>query len=159
MADGGQAVPEYALKAAYLYNFAQLTDWPMAMGGPDEPFDVCIFGQDDLYSALEGLRGSQVKGHPVRAVRIAEVAEARQCRLVFIGNAESMRGVHMQDSLRGQPVLTVTDDTKIWQAGAIIMIVSEQRRLSFEVNMMQARRSRLKFSSKLLRLAKTVIGE
>lgn len=158
-ADEARVIPEYVMKAAYLFNFAQLTEWPVAAGGAEDWFNACVFGQDELYAALEAFRGRPVGGQRLRPVRIVETAEARQCRLIFIGNGEPMRGVSLLGSLRSLPVLTVTDEARIARAGAIITLVVEQRRLFFEVNLDYARRAQLKFSSKLLRLAKSVIGE
>lgn len=153
-----QAVPEYAMKAVYLYNFAQLTEWPTQPGVSDEAFNICIAGQDELYGALESLRGRMVNGRQLRPVRLAEGADARQCHLVYVGDGEGARGVRLLEGVRGHPVLTVTDDAKAARAGAMLVIGQEQRRLSFDVDLDAARRSQLKFSSKLLRLARKITG-
>ena len=153
------AVPEYAMKAAYLYNFAQLTDWPIQGGVSDDGFNLCVFGQEELIAALESLRGRLINGHQLRVVRIADVADARHCHLMYVSDSDSTRGIRLLESLRGAPVLTVSDDQRAVRYGAMLMIVPEQHRLTFEINLDAARRSQMKFSSKLLRLAKKVNGE
>ena len=58
-----QAVPEYAMKAAYLYNFALLTTWPGA--APGGPFTLCGYGQDTFGPALGPLKGKEVNGQKI----------------------------------------------------------------------------------------------
>ena len=50
-----QAVPEYTMKAAYLYNFALLTTWPVADSAVDKGFNLCFYGQDEFGPALDKL--------------------------------------------------------------------------------------------------------
>jgi len=158
-ADGPtQPVPEYTMKAIYLYNFAQLTEWPSKNEAADTPFTICIYGQNELVTALVALRGKTVNQQQLRFLHGADVAEARQCHLLYIGEDETERGSRLIATLRGAPVLTVTDAPQLAQAGAMLLIVSEGRRLSFEANVDFAKRSQLKFSSKLLALARRVSG-
>ena len=152
------AIPEYTMKAAYLYNFAQLTDWPMQSGASDGVFNLCVFGQDEVLSALESLRRKTINGHQLRPVRITESSDARQCHLLYVGEMDAGRAGRVLDSLRKAPILTVTDDPRLTRSGVMLLIVPEERRLSFEVNVEVARSAQLKFSSKLLGLAKRVIG-
>ena len=42
---------EYQIKAAFLYNFAQFTQWPTnAFAGPDKPLVIGILGADPFAS-------------------------------------------------------------------------------------------------------------
>lgn len=153
-----KAIPEYTMKAAYLYNFAQLTDWPSLSATGRETFNLCIHGQDEVAVALEAMRGRVIAGHPLKSVRLSDPSEARQCDLVYIGESDGPRGNHLMEAVRGSPVLTVTDDPRVARYGAMLLIVQEGRRLTFNVNLDAARQSQIKFSSKLLRLANRVSG-
>lgn len=154
--DAPKAVPEYTMKAAYLYNFAQLTEWP---DGGSETFNLCIYGTSELDAALESLRGRTINRRPLRLVRVADATEAQQCQLLFVGEGESGPGSRLFGKLQGTPVLTVTDDPRMARAAAMLVLVPEARRLAFEASVDLAKRSRLKFSSKLLGLARRVIQE
>lgn len=153
-----RAVPEYTMKAAYLYNFAQLTDWP-EYSTADGAFNLCIYGHDDFGSALSTLRGKTINMQELRLRRVTDVADARLCHLLFVGDSEGARGARLLEALRTEAVLTVTDNSQIALAGAILLIRTDDQRLSFDVNLDAAKRAHLKFSSKLLRLAKRVTGE
>jgi hypothetical protein len=158
-ADEARPVPEYAMKAVYIYNFAQLSSWPDAKNTADNVFNLCIYGQDGIASALDGLRGKKVGSRLLRVLLVSDAAEARNCHLLYVGEGSGERGRRLFEALRGSPVLTITDDPRAERSGAMLLIVPDERRLAFEVNLEAARRSQLQFSSKLLHLARRVIGE
>jgi len=64
-AQTSQAVPEYTMKAAYLYNFALLTTWPTTSPF-GASFNLCLYGQDDFGPALDVLNGKEVNGQRVQ---------------------------------------------------------------------------------------------
>ncbi len=153
---GVVAVPEYTLKAAYLYNFAQLTEWPAeAEMAESEEFRVCSYGTEGWGDALEGLSGKEVASRSIRVRSVREPGEARQCDLLFIGEGDPRRAAWLIGSVRGMPVLTVSDSPGV---DAMLTILTEERRLAFRVNLHSARESKLRLSSKLLNLARHVAG-
>ena len=79
-AQTSQAIPEYTMKAAYLYNFALLTTWPTS--APTGPFTLCLYGQDTFGPALEALNGKEVNGQTIQVRHIERVENALQCRLI-----------------------------------------------------------------------------
>jgi len=105
------------------------------------------------------LRGKSVGSRVLRVLRVGDVAEARNCHLLYVGEGGGERGRRLFEALRGIPVLTITDDPRGERSGAMLQIVPEDKRLVFEVNLEAARRSQLKLSSKLLHLARRVTGE
>ncbi|MFZ2267258.1 MAG: YfiR family protein [Azonexus sp.] len=157
--DTTKAVPEYAMKAVYLYNFAQLTEWPATSASSRESFNLCVIGPDEIVAALEPLRGRMVNQQRLRLLRVSESTEARQCQILFIAEESGLQGIRLLDALRGTTVLTITDDQRIARAGAMLIIQAEGRRLAFNVNLEAARAGQLRFSSKLLSLARRVSGE
>src|ERR1700712_1267339 len=62
-----QASREYQLKAVFLYNFAQFTDWPAdAFAGDKSPIVIGVLGGDPFGPALDDtVRGETVRGHPL----------------------------------------------------------------------------------------------
>lgn len=153
------AVPEYAMKAVYLYHFAQLTTWPDTPGATDDRFNLCIYAQDEIAPSLEILRGKTVGSRVLRLQLVSDAGEAKNCHLLYIGEGGGERARRLFEAVRGIPVLTITDDPKVDRSGAMLKIVPDDRRLGFTVNMEPVRRSQLKLSSKLLNLAKRVTGE
>ena len=146
------AVTEYELKAAFLYNFASFTEWP-PKAAPG--MVVCVFGQDPFGAVLDGLKGKIVQGQPLEVRRVTTAAEARACRVVFIGDGDTDPGPLLA-ALRSSPVLTVSESRDAARRGAMIGLVVDGGRVAFEVNTGVASSAGLTLSSKLLRLARQV---
>lgn len=157
-AAGENVVKEYTMKAAYVYNFAQLAEWPSSVGNDKaSPFSVCVSGTDDWGGSMELLQGKTIDGRALDVRRVATSDEVRQCQVLFIAEGDGRRGERLIDGARGQPILTVTDDGRI--RDAMLTISSEKQRLVFEVNLEMVRGAQLRLSSKLLRLATRVVGQ
>lgn len=153
-AEARTAVPEYRMKAAYLYNFAKLTDWPVAPANGQ--FNLCIFGEDDFGTTRKTLRSKTINNLPLNVRHIVNLNEAQACQLLFIGDSDGIKGKRLLDGLQQTPVLTVTDASHAARTSAMLVLLTEERRLSFEVHHARAKRAQLILSSKLLRLAKRV---
>ena len=151
-----QAVPEYTMKAAYLYNFALLTTWPSTL--PAGPFTLCLYGQDAFGPALAALNGKEVNGQTIQVRHIERVEHALQCRLIFINEPNEGRVAQLVSKIARAPILTVVDDGLARPAGAMISLAPENRRLTFEVNANAIRQANLQVSSRLLQLAAKVVS-
>ena len=56
-------LPEYRLKAAFLYNFAVFTEWPSDVG---KTLNLCVFGDDPFGPEIDGLEGKAAGERPSR---------------------------------------------------------------------------------------------
>ena len=83
---------------------------------------------------------------------------ARTCHILFIASSEKAQLKRIFEDLRGTDVLTVGDTKGFAELGGIINFVLEDDRVHFEVNRKAADQAGLKISSKLLSVAKRVIG-
>jgi len=151
-----RAVPEYTMKAAYLYNFAQLTDWPSVPLADRENFHLCVVGQEEVATAVQPLRGRIIDGRPLKLVLLTDATDVRQCDLLYIGEGNRILGNRLLNGLRDSKVLTVTDDQYLAHNGTMLFLLTEGNRLTFEVNLDAAKRAQINFSSKLLRLASRI---
>lgn len=147
------AVTEYELKAAFLYNFASFTEWPPSAA---PGMVVCVLGQDPFGVVLDGLKGKVVQGLPLEVRRVTTAAEARACRVVFVGTGSGDDPGPLLAALRSSPVLTVAESRDAARRGAMIGLVVDGGRVGFEVNTGVASNAGLTLSSKLLRLARQV---
>jgi hypothetical protein len=153
---GEVPVREYAMKTAYLYNFAQLAEWPPSTaekGGL--AFNLCVFGTEEWGDAFGLLRGKEVNGRPLLIRNVVLPTEVRECHILFVGEGDRRRGDRLLDGARGLPILTVTDD--VGMRDAILIVIRDKQRLAFEVNMVSLRSTNLQLSSKLLRLAVSIV--
>ncbi len=152
---------EYDVKAAFLYNFAKFVEWPPdALGSPEEPMEICVFGDDPFGESLDAVvRGETLNGRRLVVRRTRSLADLRDCQAVFLPGAERSRLAEALATLRGASVLTVGEVDGFLSQGGMIRFVLDQGRVRFEINQEAAERGGLKLSSKLLRLARAVYPE
>lgn len=152
---------EYRVKAAFIFHFAQLVHWPenTAKSGTD-PFAVCIFGDDPFRGALEeAMSGKTIDERPVRVSHAKAPADIQGCRVLFVGDAAMKRFPSLLSALKDSAVLTIGDSEEfVLQRGGVIGFCVDQNKIRFDVNLDAASRARLKISSRILLLAKVVIG-
>lgn len=169
---------EYQVKAAFLYNFIQFVDWPEEkLADSNEPITISIVGDDPFGDAFEPIKDKKVKGRSVVVKRFKSFEELEKsieknksqsdqeietlvnCHLLFICFSERKNLEKIINAVKDRNVLTVGEMEGFLEAGGIINLFVEEKKLRFEINVAAAERAGLKIRSKLLRLAKRVIEE
>ena len=136
-------VRDVELKAAYIFNFAQFTAWPEPGKGP---FMVCAAADSVLWTSLQALNGKPVNNRSWTVVDASSRAPG-SCDVLVLGrSAERPAAAH--------GVLVVRDG--LGRGGAAITLVEGDEQVRFDVDTAEAARNGLRFSSKLLRLARNV---
>jgi YfiR/HmsC-like len=153
-----QALDEYQVKAALLFNFIKFVEWPAdAFSDDGAPIVVGVVGNDPFGRALDqAVNGKSIRGRQVITRRLRWDQDLRACHLLFISPSERKRLPQILAGLRGASVLTLSDINQSNQPGGIINFILEADKVRFEINASMAEQARLKISSKLLALAKTV---
>jgi len=146
---------EVAVKATDLYKFAAFVDWPpSAFAGPAEPAVVCVAGDDPFGAILDqAVRGQRIGARPIVVMRLDRVERGAPCTILFAAPSRRQPPAEALDRVRGQPVLTVTDDADDPAARGMIDFVLRDGRVRFRIDPRAAERSGLSISSKLLGLA------
>ena len=152
------ATNEYKVKAAFLFHFAQLVDWPSdAFNSGDQSLNLCIFDDEPHLQELQStLEGKQIGAQVVHVRLLHQTQSAQRCSILFLGRDEGRRQTAVLRNLRGQPVLTVGEADNFLSEGGIIWLHLEHDRIRFDINMGVADSSHLKISSRLLLLASSV---
>lgn len=146
----GQALPEPAVKSAYVYNFALFAEWPDENAGG--ALSVCVPAASPMAPVLADLNGKPVRQRRV-LVRALAVGEApRGCHMLYVDGADRERWRQLRGDAAG--VLTVADSTDVALDGAMVSLVRDGNKLAFDIDAGAARAARIAMSSKLLRLAR-----
>ena len=82
--------------------------------------------------------------------------DLRSCNILFISSSERQRLPQIIQSLRGSSVLTVGEMGGFNQQGGMINFILVSNKVRFEINAREAEQARIKISSKLLALGKTL---
>ena len=148
---------EYAVKAAFIYNFAEFIAWPdWPSSDHADSFDICIIGNDPFRSAMNALRNENIRGKKVQIKRLNSASSCSHCQIVYISSSEQDRLDQILATLQGHNILTVADTADFARSGVIFNLYLEDNKVRFEVNIDAVKRSELNISSKLLRLGRIV---
>ena len=149
---------EYELKAAFLYNFAKFIDWPeSSFANARSPFVICVLGADPFGRVLDDvLRNKSIGSRAVVIERFKDLAQARQCQMIFVSQSEGPHLAAILQDLQHAPVLVVGESDGFAEAGGTLQFTLEDAHLRFLINTDAAQRAGLNVSSKLLSLAKVV---
>jgi len=139
-------VRDVELKAAYIYNFAQFTVWPEG-GRAKDAFVVCASPDSALWTSLASFNGKPVGGRPWSLADAGARLRQGDCNVLVLGRSA-------ERPLAAPGMLVVRDGPG---RGAAITLVDGDEHVRFDVDTEEAQRSGLRFSSKLLRLARTVL--
>ncbi len=156
-----QNASEDQVKAAYLFNFAKLAEWPRT-ALPDGPSHLVIGisgGDEAFVDALKFLvTGKLIGTHPVVVKPLSSEEDMKSCHIVFFRASERKQTQAAIESLVHTGILLVGEDEHFLRQGGMINLVREKGSIRFEVNSEALDRSEIHFSSKILALAKSGYG-
>lgn len=145
---------EVQLRAAFVYRFAQFTQWPPP---PLREFTYCVAGIDSGdVDAWRKLSTKPMAAAIVQMHRLDSPQQASQCQLLVLGFSDRAELRRWLSALADEPVLVIGNSPEAFRAGATIGLVLEPNGLSFRVNNTEAKRRGLVLSSQMLKLAREV---
>ena len=148
-------MPEYLVKATFLYNFAKFTEWPdEAFEAPGSPLRICILGDGRFGDAFETIKSKTVGGRPLSIRFCGDVEESKGCHVLYIGYSEENHVSEILEKLDASTCLTVGDASGFVRSGGMLGFFLENNKVRFEANLSAIGRSRLSISSRLLKLAR-----
>jgi len=152
------AIPEYQLKAIFLFNFTQFVDWPPdTFADPNSPLTICVLGEDPFGVVLDdAVRGEMVNGRPLIVQHYRSAAEIKNCQILFLSSSEAQHMAQTLENLKGRSILTVSDADGFVRSGGIIRMATVAHKVRLHINLDAAQAAKLTISSKLLRPAEIV---
>jgi len=150
--------PEYRIKAAFLYNFADFTTWPKeAFESKTSPIVVGVLGRDPFGKTLEAtFRDKKIGKRRFELHRWKHEDDVGRCHILFIPRSERAHAERMLAKLRGRHILIVSESEGFIGRGGILNFYIEKKKIRFEVQVDEAKRARLTISSHLLKLGRIV---
>lgn len=153
-----QTADEYQVKAAYMYNLAKFVNWPSgAFETPSQPIVFCVLGQTPLSRPLEdALAGKVVGQRPLVFRELSDSSHAGDCKVLFLSLPDKKRLLQTLDQVKSLHVLTVGETEDFTDEGGIARFLLDAGRVRLEFNLDAADEAKLRVSSKLLSLGRTV---
>lgn len=147
---------EYDVKAAFLLNFSRYVTWPAERQKP--PFRICIYGSNPFGRRLaEAVSGERWQSQPMEVRILQLLSDGRSCHILYVPDAAGdVLGDHWTGG--ALPTLTVGEDERFLTQGGMIRFFLENNRVRFSINQTIAESAGLQISSRLLRLARSVVA-
>jgi hypothetical protein len=142
---------EYALKAAFVYNFTRYIEWTSSNDGDE--FVIGVIGYSPLIRHLQAIAVSKsVNGKKIVVKQYYTPEEIKSCHILFIPNQinYSISSI-LKYTSRG--TLTISEEEGYASRGTALNFVVVDNKLKFESNLRAMDAAGLKASSELLRLA------
>lgn len=153
-----EPVPEYQVKAVFLFNFAQFVEWPApAFSDARAPLVIGVLGDDPLGAFLEEtVRGERLGERALVVRRYRRVEDVTTCHILFISRSERALIDEIRARLEHRPILIVSDIRHFAEQGGMIGFITDKNRVRFAINLEATQAANLTVSSKLLRVAHVV---
>ncbi|RJG15269.1 YfiR family protein [Massilia cavernae] len=146
---------EREVKAAYLYKFGSFVEWPeSSFARPDSPLEIAVAGDDALADQLaRTVGGRQVGGRQIAVRKLRSGEAPGAAHILFVSGHDRAAAAEMLKSVRGQPVLTVSDTEESLALGCMVAFVVSANKMRFLVALGQVAPSRLRISARMLAAA------
>jgi len=156
----GAPTDEFALKAAFLFNFTRFVEWPQsAFSSAEDPFRVCVIGEDPFGNRLVALRQRRVAERSIRVEYPNTSSALARCQVAYIGAATPAELLTAALQRNPSTLLTVSSDSAFVRQGGMVALVTDAGRIRLHINLGVVRSSPLRFSAKLLEIAQVRHGD
>lgn len=95
-----QDLPEYRLKAAFVYNFILFTEFPAEVG---TTLNLCIHGPDPFGKEIDGLHGKAAGARSIAVQRKGARESLKGCQVVFFADAAAETLPRLVESVHASP--------------------------------------------------------
>jgi hypothetical protein len=150
---------EYAIKAAFLYQFLNYVEWPAdSFAEKSAPFIIGVHDTNPFGNVLNQVtKDKKAADRSIEIRSLTSASDVTECHILFVPKAVPKA---LQDAVikaaHGSHTLTVGESDDFINRGGAARFFLEGNKVRFEFNKDVIAENNLKVSSKLLALAKTV---
>lgn len=149
---------EVKLEAVFIYNFLKYTQWPA--DDPDQPYHIVILGETPVYEYLTAIASDQkVNGREILVIRQSRWSAEDTCHVLYISPDNRRKLPDIMARIQDKSVLTISDRANSGGGSTTLSFFLEDGKLRFQVDMDLIRKSGIRLSSQLLKLARVVSGQ
>jgi hypothetical protein len=154
------AMLERRIKAAFVYKFAGFVDWPPdAFAQADTPIRIGVMGEESIVQDIaEASMNRTVKGRRVQVTQIAPGGSLEGLHILFLREAASSGLRDSIAALKPEALLVVTETADALDRGSVINFLLDGGKVRFDISLEAAQSRGLKLSSRLITVARKVIG-
>jgi hypothetical protein len=149
---------EDRIKAALVFKVIKFVDWPAAVLPDREPLQICALGTSPVGEALSAADGKAARDRFARFRRIdgLSAAETKGCHVLYLPGGARDNTSGLPALVRERGILTVSDRPDFARRGGMIGLIRAENRISFEINLRNAREGGIEPGAPLLELANII---
>lgn len=155
-----ESVPEYYVKAAFLFKILNFVEWPTGSTLADKPAKICVLGKNPFQNYLHEIADTNKTDYVATIHITRDINTADDCHILFISQSEKHNLSDIIPVLKQRPTLTISDIKKFaFRTGMIeVGIHPIKNKFQFKMNLTSVKASGIKISSNLIELATTTYG-
>ena len=141
--------------ALFILNFAKYIGWPSSAGQGD--FVITVLGDDPAFGQLQSMSSeSKIGEQSIVVNKSMNLDKIEKCNILFISSDMSNLLASAQAKFASSNVLIVTNKEGLGKQGAGINLVTENGKLTFEINVESLKKNGLTAKPALFKLGKTI---
>jgi hypothetical protein len=145
-------ISEEAVKAAFLFRFADYVEWPQGAHAPGTR--IAVLRAPGVAAELRRILAARSgQNEPVQVREVSRLDELDDAQIVFVGRGQEVAIERLAKRYPERAFLLVADSPGALGRGAMINFVLNEKRVRFEVSLPAAESAQLKLSSRLLAVA------
>lgn len=149
---------EDRIKAALVFKLIKFVEWPASALAGRDPLQICALGESPVGQALALADGKPVRDRVAQFRRVEGLSpsEVKACHVLFVPGSAREIATGVPTSLRGRSMLTVSDATDFARRGGMVGLIRGENKVTFEINLRNAREGGLNPEATLLELSSIV---
>ncbi|MDB5274036.1 MAG: hypothetical protein JWO58_2403 [Chitinophagaceae bacterium] len=139
------------LKAAYLYNFATMTNYPPSHQSGN--FIIVVVGNDPIIGELDAIaKVKKIGSQSIEIKKVNSISEIAHAHIVFLPENQKSKLADLLAKTSSSPTAVVAETDGASVKGAIFNFVLIDQKLRFEVNESKANAKGIKLAANLVKL-------
>jgi hypothetical protein len=139
------------LKAAYLYNFATMTNYPPSHQTGN--FIIVVVGNSPIISELDAIaKVKKIGSQSIEVKKVNSISEITHAHIVFLPEDQKSKLGDLLSKTSSAPTVVVGDSDGSSSKGAVFNFVLIDQKLRFEVNESKANAKGIKLAANLVKL-------
>jgi hypothetical protein len=148
--------PEYAVKAAYIFNILRFTEVAdNSVFADANEIKICLLGDNKFGSYITPIESKNINGKPLSITTKTSLQQSLDCHLIFVGNSSEYSANKIAKSLGDKKIIVVGNDLDFVRNGGMFAFYIENKKVRLGLNRNTLERSKLKISSLLLEVCTT----
>ena len=143
------------LKARYIFNFANMIEWPSAVGKGS--FNIGLLGEpSNLLTELNKYNSKSVGSQSIKIIPFSESSLVTACHILFITREQADKTAALVKKFKANGTLIISEKEGALKDGSIINFIIRNNRQTYELSKTNASKHKLIIGKQLTELAAKV---